>query len=337
MLSDIGLSADGTKAYALGNQTVKAVLQSNFTFLVQLENGKTAKSLPKKGADPDAYERANADFSAMKKDAKKIAKARYHVLFEDFLRGKSRPADQWKAAYTENPLLRAVANLLVWTQGESTFILTAQGAINSAGEPYEIGNAAIALAHPMEMKQDDLKAWQKYFVSNAIKQPFEQIWEPVVDKDTIKEDRYKDCMIPFYRFTGKQKHGISVEDEDFHNEIYIDFEDCDAEVDRIDYERHNITPDHRFEVVSFSFRTYTRMTNHIAAYLDRITMYGRILKDDATVEQLLPSFTLAQIMEFIRFATENNCTNTTALLLDYKNKTYPDFDPFEEFSLDFID
>lgn len=144
-------------------------------------------------------------------------------------------------------------------------------------------------------------------------------------------------MIPYYRFTGKQKHGISVWNEDFHNEIDISFADLDADVERIDWRRHEIDPNDRFEITSVSFKTYTRMTNHIIAYLDRVTVYGRIANDDVSVETVLPSFTLAQITEFIRIATESNAVNVTALLLNYKNETYPDFDPFEEFSLDLLD
>ena len=53
-----------------------------------------------------------------------------------------------------------------------------------------------------------------------------------------------------------------------------------------------------------------------------------------SVADLLPGFTLAQITEFIRLATENTCTNVTVILLDYKNKHFASFDPMEEFSLD---
>ncbi len=337
MLSDVGLSADGTKTYALGNQAVTAVLQSDLTFTVRLENGKTAKSLPKKGADPAAYESANADFSSMKKNAKKIVKNRQDLLFGEFLSGKERSADEWKAAYTENPLLCAVASLLVWKQGNNTFVLTANGTVTSDEKPYEIGKTKISLAHPMEMDADDLAAWQKYFVANGLKQPFEQIWAPVIDPTSIRKDRYKDCMIPYYRFTGKRKHGIFVTDADFHNEIDIKFADLDANVKRIDWRYHEILPEDRFEVISVAFDEYTRISNHVIAYLDRITMYGRILNDDTSIEHFLPAFTLAQITEFIRLATENDCVNVTALLLNYKNTIYPDFDPFDEFSLDFDD
>jgi hypothetical protein len=67
------------------------------------------------------------------------------------------------------------------------------------------------------MTPDEVTAWQKYFTARGLKQPFEQIWEPVIDGTTVAKDRYKDCRIPYYRFTGQQKHGIAVEDYDFHN------------------------------------------------------------------------------------------------------------------------
>ena len=337
MLSNIGLSKDGKKTYSLGNQTVTAILQKDLSFLIQLENGKTAKSLPKKDADPTAYAMANADFAEMKKNAKKIVKNRQNILFEEFLGGKSRSADEWKAAYTENPLLRAVASLLVWEQGKNTFVLTENGTITSDEKSYEIGKTKISLAHPMEMTAEDLSAWQSYFVKNGLKQPFEQIWEPAIDKDSIKKDRYKGCMIPYYRFTGKNKHGISVTDEDFHNIIYIEFKDLVADMERIDWERHYIDPNHRFEITNITFKKYTRMANHIIAYLDRITIYDRIAKDDVSILNMLDGFTLAQIMEFIRIASENNAVNVTAMLLNYKNENFPDFDPLAEFSLDFDD
>jgi hypothetical protein len=43
---------------------------------------------------------------------------------------------------------------------------------------------------------------------------------------------------------------------------------------------------------------------------------------------------LAQITEFIDLASKNECFNVTALLLDYKNRAFVDYDPMDEFSLD---
>lgn len=333
-LPDVGLDEQGGKTYDLGNQTVTARLQKDLSFLIELPTGKAAKSLPKKGADADKYAAANTDFSEMKKNTKKIAKSRVNILYSDFLSGRTREADAWKESCLKNPLLRQVSSLLVWTQGGRTFTLTDVSSITADGVDYTIGDGEIALAHPMDMSQTDLSAWQKYFAANGIKQPFEQIWEPVVDAASITEDRYKDCMIPYYRFAGQKKHGIHVEDTDFHNSIYIYFDDCKANVKRIDQMRHAIEMDHRFEVRNISFEKYSRKVNHIIAYLDRVTIFERIKKDDVGIAAFLPSFTLAQITEFIKVAAENNCTNVTAILLDYKNQNFADFDPMEEFSLE---
>ena len=333
-LSNIGLDESGGKTYDLGNQTVTARLQKDLNFLVELPTGKTTKSLPKKGADAEKYAAANADFSEMKKSAKKIVENRVSILFEDFLSGRARKADAWKESYLKNPLLRQVASLLVWVQDGKTFLLTDTGAVTADGTPYSIGDAEIALAHPMDMTRNDVTDWQKWFTANGIKQPFEQIWEPVVEPNSVTEDRYRGCMIPYYRFLGQNKHGIYVEDEDFHNEIDISFDDCNADIQRIDWLRHEISPDHRFEIQRFCVEQFTRKANHIIAYLDRVTIYDRIRKDDTGISAFLPQFTLAQITEFIKVATENNCTNVTALLLDYKNQNFADFDPMEEFSLE---
>lgn len=333
-LSNIGLDESGGKTYDLGNQTVTARLQKDLNFLVELPTGKTTKSLPKKGADAEKYAAANADFSEMKKSAKKIVKNRVSILFEDFLSGRARKAAAWKESYLKNPLLRQVASLLVWVQDGKTFLLTDTGAVTADGTPYSIGDAEIALAHPMDMTRNDVTDWQKWFTANGIKQPFEQIWEPVVEPNSVTEDRYRGCMIPYYRFLGQNKHGIYVEDEDFHNEIDISFDDCNADIQRIDWLRHEISPDHRFEIQRFCVEQFTRKANHIIAYLDRVTIYDRIRKDDTGISSFLPQFTLAQITEFIKVATENNCTNVTALLLDYKNQNFADFDPMEEFSLE---
>ncbi|MBR4879613.1 MAG: DUF4132 domain-containing protein, partial [Clostridia bacterium] len=220
-LSDVGVDVNGCKKYDLGNQVVTARLQSDLSFIIELENGKTAKSLPKKDADEAKHKAANADFSEMKKNVKKIAKNRSTVLFEDFLDDRARNAKDWAAAYLNNPVLKTVAKLLVWSQNGNTFTIGIGGLVDVNGNAYALDDNNIKLAHPMEMKADELTLWQKYFTSNKLKQPFEQVWEPVVDKESIKKDRYKGCMVPYYRFTGQAKRGIVVEDYDFHSEIII--------------------------------------------------------------------------------------------------------------------
>ena len=60
----------------------------------------------------------------------------------------------------------------------------------------------------MEMKKEDLEYWQKYFTSHGLKQPFEQVWEPVVDFSAVREDRYQGLTLSANRLRNQGRHGI---------------------------------------------------------------------------------------------------------------------------------
>lgn len=335
VLYDFGFDGSGKKTYDLGSAKLDVVLNTDLKLsLYDIAKGKTVKSIPKKDADPELYAAASADFNEAKKNLKKAVSAFTGRLFQMFLNETSSEASQWAAAYLENPILRQVASLLVWSQGGKTFTLSGGGAVDSEGNPYTLGEEAVIVAHPMEMSETEVKAWQKYFVTRSLKQPFEQIWEPVVAPESIQKKRYKGCMLPFYRFKGQEKHGITVEDHDYHNDIVISFADCVSIVDRIDWRRHEIDINDRFEVLEFTFKSYTRKVNHIVAYLDKVTIYDRIRNDDVTISQSLSAFTVVQISEFIKVAAENNCANVLAVLIDYKNKHFSDYDPMDEYILE---
>lgn len=335
ILSDTGLSSDGTKKYDLGSQTVTARLLPDLSFIVELPNRKTMKSIPKKGADEKLYAQANADFTSMKKLVKKMIRNRFSNLFDDFLSGKEKDAESWKNVYFNNPLLKHAAMLVVWSQGSQSFTMADNCLIDSREQPYQLLDEPVSVAYPTKMKKEDIKQWQKYFTEHQLKQPFLQIWEPVIDLETVKADRYAGCIIPFYRFNGQEKHGIHVDDEDFHNEIYIAFSDIKADVERIDWHRHEISPDDCFCVESVELKKpYTRRANHQISYLDRITVWDRVRNDDITVQSMLPSFTLAQITEFIEEARKAKAVNVLAILMDYKNQNFPDYNAMDEFVLD---
>ena len=70
------------------------------------------------------------------------------------------------------------------------------------------------------------------------------------------------------------------------------------------------------------------------AYLARITVWGRVKKDDVSVMNQMERFTLAQITEFIAAAQEAGAANVLAALLEYKNANFADYDPMDEFTLE---
>lgn len=337
VLADFGFDKDGKKSFDIGGNIIDLTMGQDLALTLYDHNAdKIVKSVPKKGADPEKQAEAATEVSDIKKNLKKVIKARNNLLFEDFLSGRTRKADSWKASYLNNPVLHKVAELIVWNQKKNTFILTKDSVIDCYGKEYVIDDKIpVGVAHPIEMDKVEIKAWQDYFLNNGLKQPFEQIWEPAINFATVKEDRYKDCLIPYYRFHGQEKHGISVEDYDFHNEIDISLKDCDANVVRIDWSRHDISMNDNFEIASIKIKRESRVANHLLAYFDKITIYGRVLNDETeTIVDILPRFTLAQVTEFIRVANENNCNNSLAVLMDYKNKTYTDVDPMDSFILE---
>ena len=334
-LMDSGLDADGTKTFDLGNGTLTAVLEADLTLsLISGITGKTVKSVPKKDADPQKYEKTKAAVAALRKDIKKLAKLRAQRLKMLYLSGAATPADAWSAANLKNPLLERVARLLVWTQDGNTFTVSDGGCVDADGRAYTLTGAPVAVAHPMEMDAELRAKWQSYLLERGLRQPFLQMWESVADLDHIAPDRYKGCMIPY----GKLRFAdcTTVEDFDFHEEIIISFAGCKTDVERIDSFPNEINSTDRFEVVSVSVPEKTRVASHSIAWLDYTTAADRVARDDVTIRDLLPVFTLQQIADFTALASESGSTNCTALLLDYKNKTYPDADPLAEFTLDLL-
>ena len=332
---DLGFDESGKRMFDLGTAQIQVTLTESLQLdLLNTTTGKAVKSIPKKGVDPDVQKKAADELADLRQNMKNAVKIKNDQLFKAYLAATTFPAESWKRSYLKNPFLYRVAELLVWDQAGRCFRLTDEGPIDSDGQPYTIGDAAIKVAHPKEMKPKEVTAWQKHFTARELKQPFAQIWEPVIKPKDVKEDRYKDCMIPYYRFTRQEKHGIRVEDHDFHNDIFIFFADCNAAVERIDWRRHDIDVKDRFEVKSFKFRKYNRQVNHIVAYLDRITVWDRVRKDDVSVMEQMDRFTLAQITEFIKVAQEAQAVNVLALMMEYKNAHFADFNPMDEFTLE---
>lgn len=336
VLVEFGLDEEGKKVYDLGGNTVTVTLAQDLTLSIFDANaGKAIKSIPKKDADLEKHKAAKADFEDMKKNVKKVVKARVDMLFARFLSGEAEGAKTWQKTYLNNPVLRQVASLLVWSQDGKTFTLRDGAAIDSGEQPYTISGKPIQVAHPMEMQPGDVAAWQKYFNNHGIKQPFAQVWEPVVHPETLREDCYSGIQLPVYRFKGKEKHGISFDFDYGLGALELSFSGCNLEYDSSGAASgHYLDMDGMVTLGRLTFQTYTRQVNHIVSLLDQWTIFGRIMRDDASIVTRLDSATLAQVIQYLDFAIENGRTNVTAELLNYKNEHFPDFDPLAEFTLD---
>ena len=339
-LFDFGFDESGKRVFDLGVTTVEATLSPELKLsLLNTATGKTVKMIPKKGVDPAVQKKAADELSDMRTSLKKAGKIKNDQLFAGFIEGTTIPADYWQKTYLHNPFLRGIASLLVWSQGEATFIATETGPIDSEGQPYSITDTPIRVAHPMEMKRAEVEAWQKYFTAHGLKQPFSQVWEPVYESSDIRADRYDKSKIRLIYLRHQEKRGIDLEwwgDNWYYGDRRLEVEGFDVEYEEAYEEAEKEDEDNVPCLVITSIRPkqWNRRANTVIAFLDRLTIRGRIAKDDVSVMDRMAGFTLAQIMEFIAIAQEAKAVNLLALLLEYKKEHFAGYDPMEEFTLE---
>ena len=337
VLSDFGFDQKRTIRYNLGGNELLVSIGTDLSLhMFDTATGRETKSIPKKNADPQRVNEVKKQIADLKKNIKKVLTNRKDKLFHSFLNGDTQNAAAWQEIYLNNPVLNSMARLLVWNQGRRTFTLSDDGAVDSTGNTYSFDDNPVGVAYPTELEPAVLEAWQKHFASCGMKQPFAQVWEPVHRAEDIQENRYAGSKLPLYRFVGKEKHGITTSGFGVYSEEYsVCFTDCTLE---LMYLEGNLGYDAgRDSIVTlgrFTIQKYTRYSNHIVGLLDQWTISDRVRKDDLSVMDLMGGFTLAQITEFITAAQEANAVNVLAALLEYKNAHFADFDPMDEFTLE---
>ena len=346
VMMDFGLDSDGKKKYDLGSTVIEASISNDLSVsLYDCNANKIVKSLPKKGADLQKYEACNADYSDLKKNLKKAVRLKNLQLMKDYLYASKIEASSWQSLYLGNPVLRSIACLLVWTQDKKTsFTVGDSGLIDSNGSEYIMTDKPVYIAHNMEMDAEQISAWQKYFVSKGKKQPFEQVWEPVINFKKVDKNRYTGAEIPLFRFNDQEKHGVTlIKDAEYnpygnkyvYTKLDIRLSDCSIKWHMKEGYISDANMQSLITVDSFDYAKESRQSNHIIYYLDKCTVYSRIAVDNDSVLDNLDGYTVAQIDSFLKFAIENNATKCTAGLLNYKNEHFADFTDVDEFTLDF--
>ena len=156
----------------------------------------------------------------------------------------------------------------------------------------------------------------------------------MIDAAAFRADRYKNCRINPLYLKNQGRRGIQADwyEGEYYGSKYVRIEGFavetqDAPVREGDQREY-------LEIVSLRPKTWNRRANSVVAYLDRITVWDRVRKDDVSVMDLIERFTLAQVMELIQTAQEAQAVNVLALLLEYKNAHFADFDPMDEFTLE---
>ena len=326
-LFDFGFDENGVRRFELGNTVLEVRLQKDLKLdMFDTNKQKAVKSVPKTGADPALYQLAKDEIADMRSNIKKAYTIRKWELFDDYIGKREFLPEKWSESYLKNPFLHVLAELLVWQQEGKTFTCLDSGLVTADGAEYALSDKPIILAHAMELNRADIAAWQRYFTAKGLKQPFEQIWEPVREASQISPDRYAGIPIPVVYLRHAERRGIYC--------VYDWYNNMEFSINGFDVDAKKTEEEDKLQIKLIKPKVWNRRTNMVISYLDRLTVYGRVRNDDVTVMDLMDGFTLAQITEFIKAAQEANAGNVTAALLEYKNNTYPDFDPMAEFTLE---
>ena len=326
-LFDFGFDENGVRRFELGNTVLEVRLQKDLKLdMFDTNKQKAVKSVPKTGADPALYQLAKDEIADMRSNIKKAYTIRKWELFDCYIEKTVFSPEKWSESYLKNAFLHVLAELLVWQQEGKTFTCSDGGLVTADGAEYALSDKPIILAHPMEMDKADIAAWQRYYTARGLKQPFEQVWEPVREASQIKPDRYAGIPIPVVYLRHAERRGIYC--------VYDWYNNMEFSINGFDVDAKKTEEEDKLQIKLIKPKVWNRRTNMVISYLDRLTVYGRVRNDDVTVMDLMDGFTLAQITEFIKAAQEANAGNVTAALLEYKNNTYPDFDPMAEFTLE---
>ena len=105
------------------------------------------------------------------------------------------------------------------------------------------------------------------------------MWEPVINPQSVREERYSGIVLPLFTFNGKDKYGIIGSGFSAYSEdLEVRFKDCDLELEpstrRLDFWELGFWEydEYTYTLGKFSYEKYTRYTNHIVGILDKLTV-----------------------------------------------------------------
>ncbi len=105
-------------------------------------------------------------------------------LEQMFVLGSDMPVSVWKDRLRADEVFRDVACLLVWQAGGARLVIK-DGACAGIDGNELIPVEPVSLAHPVELDAEEILFWRRRLADRNIKQPFTQMWEPVVLKNGL--------------------------------------------------------------------------------------------------------------------------------------------------------
>jgi len=213
IVPSLGLNEMGELHLDTGAKKFKVVLQSDLKVKLFKEDGKEIKSFPSWDFDNEKYElheEAKAMFNTLKKELKNLVKIQTERLELSLSKGREWDTSGYNELFIINPIMQRFATSLifgVYQDGKliNSFRYAGDGSFCDINDETFVlqEDITIKIAHPLDLTEQDIKAWQGQLKDYEIKQPFLQLARPVFDAEVSEDTSYK-------AFSGKYVNGYFI-------------------------------------------------------------------------------------------------------------------------------
>ncbi len=198
IVPDLDFNASGERVFDYGERSFTVRITPALDIIIKNNEGKLVKSMPAPGKSDDEAKAnaAYAEFKEMKTQMKTVVKNQSARLEMALSSSRLWTKENWEKLFVKNPIMHQFAISLIWgvydenLKPTQTFRYMEDGSFNTVDEDeYTIPeDAKIGLIHPVEISEEEKKAWQEQLEDYEIKQAINQLARPVF---LIEEDEKK--------------------------------------------------------------------------------------------------------------------------------------------------
>jgi len=194
-------------------------------FVVAPDGTRSAEPPKSASAEEKAF------WKTLKKEARAIASFQIERLELAMATRRTWRAGAFRASFVEHPLLRHLAQRLVWRAQDGRAFRVAEDGTLASERDEKItleDDAVIAIAHPIDLGKDAVGAWSKIFADYEILQPFAQLAREIFtltpEEDATREmKRFENVEVRANALVGLLTHGWSRGEVGDHG-VYVEIE-----------------------------------------------------------------------------------------------------------------
>jgi hypothetical protein len=186
----LGFAPGQPRIVEIGGKRIEVAVGLDF----KLRYRDTATGKPLKSLPSSASKETKAEFKDLAAALRDAAKAQTARMEEQLVRQRRWPVGRWRELFLGYPVLFPFTARLVWAHYDDSGALTGtfraledRTLTDAADDPYELpASGSIGLAHPLELDDKTLRAWQTHLADHEVEPPFPQMERPIV---RVPDDR----------------------------------------------------------------------------------------------------------------------------------------------------